>query len=343
MVSVRKILWRLAFVLSVGVLAGTAPADARERANPEPGPSGYHLLKKVPLDGEEGWDYLSLDPVGRRLYISRENRVLVFDLATETAAGEVRGLSGAHGIAIAADLGRGFATSGKDGSCVIFDLKSLKPVGQVKTGKGPDAILFDPASKRVFAFNGGSDSASVIDAASGMLAGTVSLGGAPEFGVADAAGRVYVNIEDKNQIVVIDSRKLSVVARWSLGTGQKPTGLAIDRKNRRLFSTCRDSKTMVVLDADLGKVLTSLPIGSGVDAAEYDPETALAIASNGDSTMTVVHEESPAKFTVLESVQTGGGAKTMALDPKTHRVYLVSSDPGKAKKEVFLLIYEKQG
>jgi YVTN family beta-propeller protein len=340
---IRDLGGRLALVLLVGGLAGAVPAGAWESESPKPGPSGYRMLKKVPLDGEEGWDYLSLDSAGRRLYISRDTRVLVFDLATEAVLGDIRGMNGVHGIAIAPELGRGFTSNGKDGNCIIFDLKSLKPLGQVKTGKSPDAILYDPATKRVFVLNGGSDSATVIDAATGTVAGTVSLGGAPEFGVADGAGKVYVNIEDKNQIVAIDSRKLAVLGRWPLGGGQKPTGLAIDRKNRRLFSTCRDSKTMVVVDADSGKVLTSLPIGSGVDAADYDPETGLAICSNGDATMTVVHEEGPAKFMVLENVPTWGGAKTMALDPKTHRVYLVAMDQSKAKKEVFLLIYEKQG
>jgi len=335
--------WRLVLLLMLGGLEGAASPSAAAWANPGSGPSGYRLLKKIPIDGEEGWDYLSLDAAGRRLYISRETRVQVVDLVTEAVVGDVRGMNGVHGIAIAPESNRGFVTNGKDGTSIFFDLKSLKPQGQVKTGKNPDAILYDPATKRVFVFNGGSDSATVIDAAAGTVAGTVSLGGAPEFGVADGAGRVYVNLEDKNQIVVIDSRTLAVLGRWGLGGGQKPTGLAIDRKNRRLFSTCRDSKTMVVVDADSGKVLASLPIGSGVDAAEFDPESAFAMCSNGDATMTVVREESPSKFVVLENVQTWGGAKTMALDPRTHRVYLVAADQSKSKKEVFLLIYDKQG
>jgi YVTN family beta-propeller protein len=343
MESIRQITLRMALVLVLGGLLGAAPAGSAEATNPESGPSGYRLLKKIPLEGEEGWDYLSLDSAGRRLYISRETRVLVFDLETEAAVGDIRGMNGVHGIAIAQESNRGFTSNGKDGTSIYFDLKSLKPLGQVKTGKNPDAIIYDPATKRVFVMNGGSDSATVIDAATGNVAGTISLGGAPEFAVADGAGRVYVNVEDKNQIVVIDSRKLAVFARWTLGGGQKPTGLAIDRKNRRLFSTCRDSKTMVVLDADTGKILASLPIGAGVDAADFDPEPGLAICSNGDATMTVVREESPVKFAVLENVQTWGGAKTMALDPRTHRVYLVAADQSKSKKEVFLLIYEKHG
>jgi len=341
--GMRKIVEGLGIVLVLGGLLGAPPASAWEWGSPMAGPSGYRLLKKIPLEGEEGWDYLSLDSAGRRLYISRETWVLVFDLNTEAVAGDIRGMNGVHGIAIAPESNRGFTSNGKDGTSTFFDLKTLKPLGQVKTGKNPDAILYDPATKRVFALNGGSESATVIDAATGTVAGTVGLGGTPEFGVADGTGRVFINLEDKNQVVMMDSRKLAVLARWPLGPGQKPTGLAIDRKNRRLFSTCRDSRTMVVLDVDTGKILTSLPIGGGVDAAEFDPETALVICSNGDGTMTVVHEDSPAKFTVLENVQTWGGAKTMALDPKTHRVYLVAADLSKSKKEVFLLIYEKQG
>jgi len=328
------------FLILAGLIGSWAGLPA-EAAGPAPGPSGYRLLKKIPLDGEEGWDYLSIDSAGRRLYLSRETRVQVVDLESETVAGDVRGLNGAHGIALIPELSRGYASSGKDGTSMVFDLKTLKPLGQVKTGKNPDAIIYDPASKRVFAMNGGSDSITAIDAATGALAGTVPLGGAPEFAVADGAGRVYVNVEDKNLIAAVDSRKLTVIARWTLGEGRKPTGLAIDRKNRRLFSTCRDSKTLVVLDADTGKILTSLPIGAGVDAADFDPETSLAICSNGDATMTVVREESPTKFTVLENVQTGGGAKTMALDPRTHRVYLAAADTSKGKKDVSLLIFER--
>lgn len=304
-----------------------------------PGPSGYHLLRKLPLEGEEGWDYLEADSAGKRLYLSRENRVTVVDLETEKVVGEVRGLGGVHGIAIAPEFGRGFSTNGKDGTCVVFDLKSLKPLAHVKTGKGPDAIVFDPASKRAFACNGGGESVTAIDAGTGAVAGTVALGGVPEFAVADGAGKVFVNLEDKNQLVVLDSRKLAVLGRYSLGTGQKPTGLAIDRKNRRLFSTCRDSKTMVILDADTGKIQTSLPIGAGVDAAAFDPDLHLALCSNGDATLTVVREESPTQFTLVENVPTAGGAKTMALDVRTHRVYLLSAAETKGTKEVTLLIY----
>lgn len=343
MVRVRNIAWQISLVPVLAGLLGTRAAGFPEESTPAPGPSGYRLLKKIPLEGEEGWDYLTLDSEGRRLYISRETRVQVFDLEKEATVGDIRGMNGVHGIALAPESGRGFASSGKDGSCVLFDLKTLKPLGQVKTGKNPDAVVHDPATRRVFVMNGGSDSATVIEAATGMVAGTVGLGGAPEFAVADGTGKVYVNLEDKNQIVVIDSRKLVVVARWSLGAGQKPTGLAIDRKNRRLFSTCRDSKTMVVVDADAGKLIASLSIGGGVDGAEFDPDPGLAISSNGDGTMTVVREESPAKFAVQDTVGTWGGAKTMALDPRSHRIYLVAGDQNKSKKEVFLLVYERHG
>jgi len=287
--------------------------------------SGYHLLKKIPLGGEGGWDYLTFDPDSRRLYISRATHVIVIDPASGKVVGDIPDTAGVHGIALAPKLGRGFTSNGRAGTVTIFDLKTLASVGQVKTGQNPDAIVYDPASERVFAMNGRSADATAIDAVTGMVAGTVPLGGKPEFAVADERGHIYVNIEDKSELVVLDPRKLAVEARWPLAPCQEPTGLAIDLEHRRLFAGC-SNKLMAVVDAESGKVITTLPIGSGVDATAFDPGLQYAYASNGEGTLTVVHEDSPDKFTVLENVPTQRGARTMALDPRTHQVYLVTAD-----------------
>jgi len=337
-----KSMGRIPLAWMLAGMAALPPAGHAERMAPLRGPSGYQLQSKVPLGGEEGWDYLTLDSLQRRLYVSRDTRVLVVDVDTDKVVGEIRNTNGVHGIAIAPDCSRGYTTNGKDGTSTVFDVKTLKTLGQVKVGKNPDAITYDPLSKRVFVFNGSGESATVIDAATGSVAGTIGLGGVPEFAVADGEGRVYVNVADKNLVAVIDTRKLAVAARFALGGGKKPTGLAIDRKNRRLFSACRDSSTLVVLDADSGKVLASLPIGGGVDAAEFDPATSLAFSSNGDGSITIVREESPAQFTVLENLKTQAGAKTMALDSRSHRIYLAASEQGHAMKEVSLLVFAKK-
>jgi len=224
-------------------------------------------------------------------------------------------------------LGKGFTSNGRDGTVTIFDLKTLKVLGSTPVGKNPDAIIFDPASQRVFAFNGASKDATAIDAKSGTTAGTIPLGGKPEFAVSDEKGHVFVNIEDKSEIVELDSGKLTVENHWSIAPGEEPSGLAIDRKHRRLFSVC-SNKLMVVLNADNGKVVTTLPIGSGTDASGFDPSTGFAFSSNGEGTLTVVHEDSPDKFSVVENVPTQVRARTMALDAKTHQVYLVTAEFG---------------
>ncbi|MFZ3210161.1 MAG: PQQ-binding-like beta-propeller repeat protein [Terriglobales bacterium] len=287
--------------------------------------SGYHLAKKIPLGGEGGWDYLTFDPGAGRLYISRVTHVIVLDPASGKVVGDIPDTGGVHGIALAPELGRGFTSNGRANTVTIFDLKTLATIGQVKAGQNPDAIVYDPASKRVFTMNGRSSDATAIDAATGAVAGTVPLGGKPEFAVADGRGRVYVNLEDKSQLLALDSRKLEVVARWPLAPCEEPSGLAIDREHRRLFAGCRN-QLMAVVDADSGKVIITLPIGSGVDATTFDPGLQYAYASNGDGTLTVIHEETPDKFAVVENVSTQRGARTMALDPATHQVYLVTAD-----------------
>jgi len=291
--------------------------------------SGYHLLKKIPLGGEGGWDYLTFDPGSGRLFISRATHVIVLDPASGKVGGDIPDTAGVHGIALAPELGRGFTSNGRAGTVTIFDLKTLATIGQVKAGENPDAIVYDPASKRVFAMNGRSSDATAIDAAAGTLVGTVALGGKPEFAAADGRGHVYVNLEDKSQLLALDSRKLQVVARWPLAPCEQPSGLAIDREHRRLFAGCRNN-LMAVVDADSGKVIATPPIGSGVDAAGFDPGLQYAYASNGDGTLTVIHEETPEKFAVVDNVSTQRGARTMALDPASHQVYVVTADFGPA-------------
>jgi len=287
----------------------------------------YHLLKKVVLGGEGGWDYLTCDSVARRIYISRGTHVMVINADTFGVVGDIPGTDGVHGIALAPKLGRGFTSNGRSNTITIFDLKTLKVLGTAPTGKGPDAIVYDPTSNRVFTFNGHSSDATAIDAASGKPAGTVSLGGKPEFAAVDGQGHIYNNLEDKSEIVQIDSQKLTVTARWPLAPCEEPSGLAMDTKHRRLFAGCHN-EMMVVVDADSGKVLTTPSIGKGVDANAFDPGTRFAFSSNGDGTLTIVHEESPDKFIRVASVATERGARTMALDLKTHRVFLVTADFG---------------
>jgi len=289
--------------------------------------SGYHLLKKFEVGGEGGWDYLFADSAAHRVYVSRSTRVIVLDSETGAAIGEIPNTNGVHGIAIAEDLGRGFTSNGRDNSVTIFDLKTLKPLGTVATGKNPDAIIYDAASKRVFAFNGGSSNATAIDAADGKVAGTIDLGGKPEFATSDGKGMVFVNIEDKSQVVAIDSHKLTVTNRWALAPGEEPSGMAIDAKHHRLFSVCSNKKE-IVLDYDTGKVVADVPIGNGPDAAGFDPDTNLAFSSNGEGTLTVIKEDGPNKFSVVENITTQRGARTMTLDPKTHKIYLAAAQYG---------------
>jgi DNA-binding beta-propeller fold protein YncE len=296
-------------------------------ASKETSPSGYHLLKRMELGGEGGWDLLSVDNAARRLYVSRSTHVMVVDVDSAQVVGDIPGTNGVHDIAVAPDLGRGFATCGRDSSVTIFDLKTLKELGKVSVRGGPDAIVYDPATHRVLSFSPSSSSATAIEAAEGKPAGTISLGGRPELGAADGKGMVYVNLEDKSEVVALDSRKLEVKAHWPLAPGEGPTGMAIDPEHRRLFITCGNKK-MIVMNADDGHVVADLPIGEGVDGAVFDPATQLAFSSNGEGTLTVVHEDSPDEFRVLENVPTQRGARTMALDPRTHNLFLPTAQFG---------------
>jgi YVTN family beta-propeller protein len=282
---------------------------------------GYHVVKKLRLGGEGGWDYLTVDSAARRLYISRSTHVIVVDMDTNKIAGDIPDTPGVHGIALAPELTRGFISNGKADTATIFDLNTLKVLGQVKTGTNPDAILYDPATKRVFTFNGRSNDTTVIDAMSAKVLGTIPLGGKPEFAVADDKGKVYVNIEDTSEVVEIDSRELVVIKRSSLKPCEEPTGMAIDTEHHRVFTGCH-SKVMAILDTETGRVIAFVPIGEGVDGNGFDRSTGLAFSSNGDGTLTVVREASPGKFEVAETVTTQRGSRTMAIDPKTHNIYL---------------------
>ena len=314
--------WRGLFVCVLVAFLSVA-ACAKQKS-----PSGYHLIKQVKLGGEGGWDYLTFDAKGNRLFISRSTHVMVLDADTFAVVGDIPDTQGVHGIALAEDVGKGYTSNGRANTVTVFDLKTLKVLKQIPVGQNPDAIMYDPASKRVFTMNGRSNDTTAIDAASDTVAGTVALGGRPEFAVSDERGHVFVNLEDKSMVAEFDSRKLGeVLARWPIAPAEEPSGLAIDRKHARLFSTGAN-KTLAVLDAEKGKVVATLPIGGGVDAAGFDADTGLAFTSNGEGTLTVVREDSPDKFTVLENVPTQRGARTMALDPKTHRVFLVTAEFG---------------
>jgi DNA-binding beta-propeller fold protein YncE len=289
--------------------------------------SGYHSLARVTLGGEGFWDYLAMDADARRLYVSRWTHVMVVDADSYRVVGDIPSIGGVHGITIAREFGRGFISEDEANRVTIFDLKTWEKVGSAKTGQNPDAVIYDPATKRVFAFSGHDGTATAIDAASGRVVGTVNLGGSPEFAAADRQGHIYNNLEDKNEVVEIDSKTLKTLNHWPLAPGESPSAMAIDLRHRRLFIGCHN-KMMVVMDADTGKVVATPAIGEGVDAARFDPSSQLVFSSNGDGTLTVIHEDSPDKYSVIDNVQTERGARTMELDEKTHRIYTVTADLG---------------
>lgn len=291
--------------------------------------SGYHLSKRILVGGERGWDCLTYDVATHRLYVSHSDRVVVVDADSAKIIGEVSKTEGVHGIALANSYNRGFASDGRTGLVSEFDLKTLQVVKEIPVGKRPDAILYDGLTHCVFVCNGESQDISVIDVKQEKVIGTIPVGGVPEYAVTDKKGRVFVNIEDKSEVVAIDVRKLKEIARWPLAPGEERTGLAIDLVNHRLFSVCHN-KLMIVMDTDSGKVLTSLPIGSGVDGCAFDPEMGYIFSSNGDGTLTIIKEESPSIFSVVENVTTQRGARTITLDPDTHTLYLPTAEFGPA-------------
>jgi DNA-binding beta-propeller fold protein YncE len=306
-------------------LLAACPLLGPVTAHADEGAPQYHVIKTIPLEGDTGWDYLTVDPAGRRLYVTRGTHVAVVDIETGKPAGEIPNTPGVHGVAVAPKHGRGFTSNGGDSTVTIFDLKTLKEIERVKVGNRPDAIIYDDASDRVFTFNAGTKDATAIDAGTGKVAGKVILGGKPEFAAADGKGQVYVNLEDKSTVVVFDSKGLRLKHQWPLAPGKEPTGMAIDRKDRVLFVTCGNQK-MIVLNADNGEVIDTAPIGPGTDACAYDPGTGFAFSSNGrDGTLTIVHKNANGHYRVVANVPTQAGARTMALDPKTHNIYLAAA------------------
>ena len=289
---------------------------------------GLHVIRTYKLGGEGGWDYLKADTDSRRLFISRATHVMVIDMDSGKPVGDIPDTPGVHGIALANDLGRGFISNGREGSVSIFDLKTLALISKVKAvGENPDSILFDPASKRVFTFNGRSHDSTSIDAETGKIVGKIPLDGKPEFAVSTGGGEIFVNLEDKSELLKLDPKSLKVENRWSLAPCEEPSGLAMDVKNRRLFAGC-DNKMMAIVNADTGKVITTLPIGGGVDANGFDPDSGLAFASCGEGVLTVVNEETPDKFSLAQNVTTERGARTMTIDAKTHQIFLVTAKFG---------------
>jgi hypothetical protein len=315
-------------------------------AAPSPGASGYKVIKTVPLGGEGGWDYVYVDSGARRVYISRGTHTVVMDADTYAVVGDIPDTQGVHGIAIATDLGRGFTSNGRSDSVTIFDLKTLKAIGTVKTDANPDAIIYEPVTKRVFTFNGRGKNATAINAADGTVAGTIPLGGKPEFAAADGKGTIYVNNEDTSELHHLDAQSLKELHKWPLAPCKSPSGLSMDVKNRRLYSVC-DDKVSVVVNADTGKVVATPEIGNGPDASAFDAATDTFFASCGEGVLTVIHEDSPDKYSVVENVPTKRSARTMGLDLKTHNIFMPAADfdppapgerRGKMKPDSFVIV-----
>jgi DNA-binding beta-propeller fold protein YncE len=294
---------------------------------PQASAQEYQLQKEIPLDGDLGWDYLSVDPNMGHLFISHGIMVQVLDLKIERTIGIIQNTTGVHGIALVPESGKGYISNGRIDSITIIDINNLATLGKIaSTGKNPDAIIYDPFSKRVFAFNGRSSNITAIDMNSDKVVGTIQLSGKPEFAVSDGKGKMFVNIEDKSTVVKFDPVTLEVEAEWPLAPGTGPSGLAMDIKNSRLFSACSDSKLMVVMDATNGKVIQSLPMGAGCDGLIFIPEYKDIITSNGEGTLTVIHQKDKDHYEVTQTVQTKKSARTITYDPSTKKIYLSSGE-----------------
>ena len=307
-------------------LAGGGPALAQTT----PAAAPYHLLHTIPVGGEGGWDFLATDPAGERLYVAHGTQTEVIDLKTKRHIGTVPNTPGAHGVAIVPSAGRGYVSCGRNNVCVLFDLKTLQNLGTVATGPKPDALLYDEFSQRVFAFSNDGGQSSVLDPATGKVVGTAELGGDVEVPATDSQGHIFVNLEDKSEVIEFDAKTLAVLHRYPLAPGEEPTGLAFDPKTHRLFSGCANEK-LVVTDSQTGKQVAVLPIGKGVDGAAFDPGTGNIVTTNGgDGTMTVIHQDSPTQYRVVATVPTQRGARTVATDPKTGHFYTCTADLGPA-------------
>ncbi|HXS07775.1 MAG TPA: hypothetical protein VN723_13375 [Rhizomicrobium sp.] len=306
---------RFVFALLTAVCIGTAASAA---------PSGYHILNTVTLGGEGGWDYLNLDPASGNLFITRGTHVMVVDPVSGKLVGDITGLQAIHGTVFVG--GHGYVTEGGANRVAVIDTKMLTKTGEIPVGTRPDGILYDPASNRIFTFNAVSADTTAIDPATNKVVGTVALGGKPEAAASDETGTIFVNIEDKSELVAFDAKTLKVTAHYPLVPCESPSGMAADVAHQRIFSGC-DNKLIAVTDMKSGKVVTTFPIGEGVDANRFDPATGLIFSSNGESgTLTVAHEDGPDKVTVLDNIKTADGARTMELDPKTHKVFVVTAD-----------------
>jgi DNA-binding beta-propeller fold protein YncE len=288
----------------------------------------FHVMRRVAIGGEGGWDMLSFDGPHHRLFVTHGTRVEVVDVDSNKVVGAIENTPGVHGVALAQDLGQGFTSNGRDSTVTVFDLKSLAEIMRIKLdARGPDEIVYDATSGRVFVFNGGTSNATAIDAKSHTILANVTLDGRPEFATVDGAGKLYVNLEDSSAVVVFDTRTLKPLARWRLAPGEGPSGIALDRKHHRLFSTCSNQK-LIVLDSENGKHVAEVPIGRGVDGAEFDAQRNLVFAPAGaDSSLSVIHEDSPNKYSVV-SAATERGARTIALDEASGAVFLPTSDFG---------------
>ena len=300
---------------AIAVLAGSAQAQQ------------YHVIKALPVSGAGGWDYIACSPSNNNLYIAHATRVNIINRTTGAEVGEIPNTEGVHGIAFAPEFKKGFTSNGKANSVSVFDINTNAVTGQIKTGEKPDAIMYDAHTKLVFVCNGKSKDLTVIDPKNNEVVKTVALGGKPETAVSDGAGRIYVNIEDKNEVAVVNTKTYTVEHRWKTGTGEEPSGLAIDVKTKRLFAGCGNKK-LVVLNAENGKVVKELPIGDGCDGTAFDPGTKTVFSSNGEGTLTVIKEKSANDFLVEANVPTRRGARTLALDEKTHTVYMPTADLG---------------
>ncbi|WP_183560436.1 YncE family protein [Mucilaginibacter sp. SP1R1] len=309
----------------------------------------YALDKTISVKGDGGYDYLSIDKVNRRLYVSHGTAVEVIDLNTEKPAGVISDLKGIHGIAIDNKANKGFISDGKANAIVAFDLKTLKVIATItlKDANGPDAVIYDPYSDLIFTFNGESNNSSVVNPNTLKQVGSIALGGAPEFAVADGKGNIFNNLEDKSSLNVIDSKTLKVIKNYPLAPCGGPTGLALDTKNQRLFTVCRENKGVSVVDATNGKVIATLPIGAGVDAVAYDPETKLIFCSCGDGTTTIIKQQSANQYSVIQTLKTQDRARTLTLDTQTHKIYLSVAEFEKGTRKALpntfkILVYKIQ-
>jgi DNA-binding beta-propeller fold protein YncE len=317
-------------VRTVSRAADAPPAGSAAVAGAPADVGPWAVVKTLRIGGEGRWDYLTVDPASKLLYVPRSTHTQIIRADSGELAGDLKDTAGVHGVALVPDVGRGFTSNGRANNVTVFDLKTLQPIGNVATGQNPDGILYDPASKRVFAFNGRSNDATVIvpdgdPTAKETVAATIPLGGKPESAASDGAGHVYVNLEDKSSIAAIDSKAMKVIATWKIEGGEEPSGLALDAARHRLFAGC-GNQVMAVVDSESGKTLGTVPIGKNVDFCAFDPGTGEAFASCGDSTLTVVKETAPGKFDVVQTVRTPAGARTMGLDPMTHTLYLPTAE-----------------